>query len=309
MKVYREYAELNIPCVLALGSFDTIHVGHQSLILEAKAQAEKSNMPFGIYMFDVRPAHVLSTKTQYDVYTNEEREKILEGFGVDFIYYETFNKSFMQKTPEEFVKHLKNKLHAETVVAGFNYRFGCKATGNSDALCALCAQHEIRAVIMPAVRDEIDVISSTRIRDLLFAGEMERVNAMLGRNYSMCGTVQKDRGVGHKLGFPTANLAVEETKALPKNGVYMTVACVDGKNYPSITNVGLRPTFHLKTRTIETHLLGFVSDLYGKDICLSFYRHLRNEISFADEKALQTQILKDKADVEILFSEINLKNL
>lgn len=309
MKVYSKERPDSTLCVLALGSFDTIHIGHRQLIQRAKEHAWSYHIQVGVYMFQTRPAHILRPDTQKDVYDAPQREMILRKLGVNFVFYESFDAAFMQKTPEEFVRYLKEKLHVNTVVAGFNYRFGKGAAGDSELLKRLCRNYGMEAIIVPAVCDADGVVSSTRIRDMLACGDVEGANALLGRTYTMEGLVQKDRGVGHELGFPTANLTLRENLLLPKDGVYMTVARCGVKMYAAVTNIGIRPTYGLDTRAVETHLIGYDGDLYGKPLELKFCKRLRDERAFSDAEALKSQILQDVTMAKQLFSEINLEKL
>ncbi len=309
MKVYNKERPDSTLCVLALGSFDTIHIGHRQLIWRAKEHAWSYHIPVGVYMFQTRPAHILRPDAQDDVYAAAQREAILRKIGVDFVFYETFDAAFMQKTPEEFVRYLKEKLHVNTVVAGFNYRFGKDASGDSALLMRLCRNCGMEAIIVPAVCDADGPVSSTRIRNLLAQGDVESAGALLGRTYTMEGLVQKDRGVGHTLGFPTANLTLRDNLLLPKDGVYMTVAVCNGRAYAAVTNIGIRPTYGLSARTVETHLIGYDGDLYGKPLELKFCKRLRDECAFSDAEALKAQILQDVSAAKKLFSEINLEKL
>lgn len=307
MKVFYSNRIVEHECVLALGSFDTIHIGHKELVLRAGARAQELGIPMGVHMFEKRPAHLLSASPQKDTYTTSQREDIIEALGADFIYYEKFDETFMQKSPEDFVRYLKDVLSAQVVVVGFNYRFGKNAAGDTELLIELCKRFSIEVIIVPAVCDRNGVVSSTRIRRLLEAGDIE-ANVLLGRVFELEGVVGKDRGVGHEMGVPTANLILSDNLLLPKDGVYMTVAIVDGAGYPSVTNIGVRPTFGLDKRTVETHLLDYNGDLYGKSIRLAFYAYLREERVFSDVDSLINQISEDKRLAKCMFSKINAEN-
>ncbi len=309
MEIYRRKKLDMRPCVLALGSFDTIHIGHQKLLVQARQYALEKGIPFGVYMFEKRPAHTLQSAPQKDAYSAMQREKIIQSLGADFIYYEKFDAAFMGKSPEAYVSYLQEYLYAQAVVVGFNYRFGKKAAGDSALLQTLCAQRQMDAFVVPAVCDAEGVVSSTRIRTLLEKGDIAAANALLGRAFALEGSVGKDRGVGHAMGVPTANLVPSANVLLPKDGVYMTIAIVDGDIYPSVTNIGIRPTFGLDKRTVETHLLDFDGDLYGKSIQLAFYAYLRDERNFENVDSLVMQISEDKMRTKWMFSKINTENL
>ncbi len=303
MFVYKTEYPKKTACVLALGCFDTVHLGHKKLIETALNCAREQNIPMGIYMFETRPANILNDLKKQDVYSPALRESVFESTGSNFVYYEVFSKEFMCMSPEEFVVYLKDKFDVQTIVVGFNYRFGKNASGDSALLIKLCEKHGIKAVSVPAVCDHFGVISSTRIRTCLENGNIQSVNALLGRMYALDGEIQTDRGVGRALGFPTANMKTNENLLLPKNGVYATIAYIDGKVYPSVTNVGIRPTFGLNTPGVETHLLDFNDDLYGKHIILYFHSFLREEITFSDVSSLKNQILSDINSVKSLFDK------
>ena len=307
MKVYYRKQAIDQECVLALGSFDTMHIGHKELIFRAKEYATKHGISMGVYLFEKRPAHILENMPQKDTYTKLQREKIIEAFGANFIYYEKFDEAFMRKSPEEFVRYLKETLSAKAVVVGFNYRFGKNASGDTERLKSLCIQYNIDVIVVPAVCDSEGVVSSTRVRKLLEEGNVA-ANLLLGRAFELEGYVEKDRGVGREMGVPTANLVPDENVLLPKDGVYMTVACVDGEYYPAVTNIGIRPTFGLDRRTVETHLLDYSGDLYGKKIRLAFYAYLRDECIFPDVDSLIRQISEDKERAKRIFLKINAEN-
>ena len=308
MKVYNSDKTEKEACVLALGSFDTIHLGHRKLIDIAVEYGHRNSISAGVYMFASRPAHMLNKDALKDVYTAVQRERFFEQLGVDFVYYENFDAEFMQKTPEEFVAYLIEKLEVRAVVVGFNYRFGKNAAGDGVLLKQLCALYDVEVIVVPEVCDKTgSTISSTKIRHLLAQGNLEDVNALLGRYYAMEGKVKKDRGIGRSLGFPTANILPDPKIAVPGNGVYATVVCVDDNIYPAITNIGVRPTYGLHMQVIESHLLQFNGDLYEKSIQVCFLKKMRDERAFADEIALKMQIQSDKNEAEAYFSKINLE--
>lgn len=309
MLVYKTKYQDKTPCVLALGCFDTVHLGHKKLMETALLCAREQKLPMGIYMFETRPAHMLCESAKADVYSSKEREHIFESIGVNYVYYEVFSKDFMQMSPEEFVRYLKKKFNVQTVVVGFNYRFGKNAAGDSVLLKEICARYNIEVVVVPAVCDAQGVISSTRIRQYLEDGDIQRVNSLLGREYILSGEVKKDRGVGRGLGFPTANLEISNNLLLPKNGVYATVVRVGNALYPAVTNIGTRPTFGLDKRSVESHLIGFNGDLYNQNLKIMFFACLREEIAFNDAEELQKQILFDINATNKFFSKINLETL
>ncbi len=280
--------------VLALGSFDAYHIAHIELISKAVSYASENGLKVGIYQFVERPDFVLNpSEDNKNLYTNEKKEQFAKECGVDFLYFEKFDCDFMKMAPEDFVLMLLSKFNIKCVVVGFDYRFGYKGAGDSAEMKRFGEKYGFETIILPPVKIEDTLVSSTHIRNLLFEGNIFEANRFLGRAYSIRSTVFHDRGVGRKIGFPTANIAFDDKTVVPKEGVYATFVEIEGKKYASVTNIGTRPTFNLNKKSIESYILDFNEDIYAKSIELFFLGRIRNEIKFENSKQLKSQILSD----------------
>lgn len=295
MKVFKKEYIKDGGTVLALGSFDAIHTAHQKIIKKAIQYGKENGLKSGVYQFLTQPCEVLNPKEfKGNVYTNAQKEVILESLGVDFAYFEDFSEEFIKLSPESFIKELCEKFDVKCVVVGFHYRFGYKGEGDSELLKKLGEKYGFETIIVCPVKKDGTLISSTLIRNYILSGEIKKANAFLGREYSILTEVKKDRGVGTSvLNIATANLTLEKNLVLPENGVYLTKVIYDNKAYPAVTNVGTRPTFDLDEKTVETHILDFKEDIYGKKIEVLFLEQIRKEVKFQNSDQLKMQILSD----------------
>ncbi|MBO7170940.1 MAG: riboflavin biosynthesis protein RibF [Clostridia bacterium] len=269
--------------VIALGCFDGTHLGHEALFRVTVAEARRQGAIPSVFTFsDFLPQKGAPLSTL------DGRLEGMARCGIEAVFLCAFS-DVKGLSPEEFIeKVLKNTLGAVSTVCGFNYRFGAGAKGDSEALRAAFPE----AKQVPAVTYDGSPISSTRIRAALENGKVEEAHALLGRPYSVTGEVSHGKGAGHLFGFPTANVAVPTL--LPARGVYETRVTVDGESYVGLSDVGIRPTLENGgEERVESFLLDFSGDLYGKRITISFLRRLRDEKRFENPEALRTQIEKD----------------
>ena len=281
---------------VALGGFDAIHVGHQAIIRRVVAAARERGLSAVVHLFCNQPRTVLCGGAAEQVCDMETRLAVLEQLGVDAVVAQWFTRDYLGITPQMFVKDwLKDCLDAKFLAAGFNYHFGSGKTGDAAMLERLAAPLGMTVSCVPCVEVLGKPVSSTRIRELIRAGSMEEAAACLGRPFSMQGTVVCGNQIGRTIGFPTANTEIPSGLILPKFGVYVTEAMADGVWYTAITNVGSKPTVVPNQTCIETHLLGYHGDLYGKKLKLRFYRHLRDITRFPSLDALRTQLQQDSA--------------
>ncbi len=269
--------------VVALGCFDGTHKGHLSLFERTVALAARLNAVPAVFTF----SDPLLTKGS-PLSLLEERLAAMEAAGIEAVFLSRF-EDVRHLSPEDFIeKILQKELAAVGTVCGFNYRFGKEAKGDADTLRSAF----VHAEQVAAVTFEDLPISSTRIREALTAGEVEKAAEMLGRPYTVSGTVLHGKALGQSLGFPTAN--IKPATLLPKSGVYRTAVTVDRQEYTGLTDVGVRPTVEdTEEVRAETFLLAFNGDLYGKSISVAFLSHLRDERRFSDSDALRAQIKKD----------------
>lgn len=281
---------------VGLGNFDGLHIGHFALINTLIHESRFNGYSSLIYTFTKHPENILRKKLFKPLLTTKEKKiELLSDTALDYLYFEEFDEEFSRLTPFEFARDiLVGKLNVKLVVAGFNYRFGYKGQGNSELLRALGHQFDFRVIIIPPVRIEKNIASSTLIRANVIKGNMDIVFKLLGRHYSIDGTVRSGQQLAGKLGFPTANISPREYIALPHNGVYITKTLIDGKLYESITNVGTKPTVGQGNPvSLETHIFDFNKDIYNRKIEVFFISKIRNEKIFSGMDELVQHVKKD----------------
>jgi len=289
--------------VVALGMFDGVHIGHQHLLAVARRDADRLGIPLNVVTFYEHPAGVLSgTKIPY-LSTMEERIALLTKYGMDCLNVYHFTNRFAAMHYREFLVLLIRELRMTHMVIGQNAIFGRGGLGNAQVLQEEAAQFGITVHVVPAVTANGKRISSSSIREAAARGDMPYVNTCLTRPYSVVGTVQHGAERGKLLGFPTANIPVPQGMMLPGNGVYVTRVSVDGGELQeSVSNIGYHPTVdRLEAPIIETHILNYSGDLYGKKIRVEFMKKLRDEETFETFAELSGQITQDKQAAEAYF--------
>lgn len=285
------------PLAMAMGNFDGVHLGHQTILKNLLLEAKKRDWTPAVYTFDPHPAKILAPKTAPPLLqTQEQKMHLLGKAGIEIVVLEKFNVDFSKMSPEDFfVKILVQNLNVKALWVGYDFTFGFKRTGNIELLKKLCQKYQITLQVTEAQFSEETLISSTQIRHLVLQGKMDFVEQLLGRPFSLIGNVVQGYGYGgSKLGIHTANLAVEN-ELLPKTGIYITGTRLLKKDryWPSATSVGFNPTFPGKGFSIETHLIGFEGNLKGEKIEVEFWRWLRDEFIFPTPESLADQIQKD----------------
>lgn len=283
---------LSSPTAIALGFFDGVHLGHASLINKAKELAV-GDIKSVVYTFDSHPSAFFD-KSVPMITPAEDRIDILKSFNTDFVYLQKIDREFLSISPEDFVKKILIKnLGAVHIISGENYTFGKNKSGTPELMKKICDEQGIKYTIVPFCTDNGDIISSSLVRSLLSEGDIGRANRILGRPFSMSGEVVHCRNVGHKLGFPTANILPRADAQLPLAGVYATDTIINGKKYKSITNVGSAPTFSENKIIIETHILDFNKDIYSENIKVEFLKLIRPQQKFDSAENLIDQLKKD----------------
>lgn len=282
--------------VVALGMFDGVHLGHRALIRLAVETARERGGSAVVYTFSNHPAEVLGGVVRL-LSGPEERRKELLSLGVAEVRMEPFTRELAAMTPEAFVERLRTLWKVSGVAAGFNYTFGARGAGTPETLSRLGERYGFTVNVAPAALYRGEPVSSTRIRAALEAGEAADAAEMLTRPYTLCGTVIANRRIGRRIGFPTANIAPDPARVLPENGVYATVASADGKSYPAVTNIGTNPTVGGRMLSIESHLLDYDGDLYGRELSVSFRYRIRGERTFSSVEELKNQIAQDAENV------------
>jgi riboflavin kinase/FMN adenylyltransferase len=285
------------PCVVTLGKFDGRHRGHQKLLWEMAEVKRKKGYGIAVFTFDMSPSTIDMESTQRVITTNLERKNNLERMGIDYLVEYPFTKETAHMEPEEFVKQiLIDQMNAKTIVVGTDCTFGYLGAGNADSLCQWKDRYGYELIVVEKEKDDLRDISSTYIRELLDAGNMEKANELLGEPYAIHGTVVHGNHLGGPvLGFPTANIVPEPEKHLPIFGVYVSKIYIDDKYYGGITNIGKKPTVEgVSPVGVETYIYGINKDIYGKTIEVQLLHFVRPERKFDGLEQLKVQIEKDR---------------
>ena len=300
MKVYTEASE-NIDiknAVITVGSFDGLHLGHFKILDEVKSIVKQKNGSGLVVTFEPHPRFVVSKDFDLKLLTSlDEKKQILENAGIENLMVINFSREFSQLTSDEFIRRfIVGRIGAAHMVIGHDHKFGKDRLGDVVKLGEVGRLNNFDVTDVSAESIDGEIISSTTIRNFLSSGEIEKANLFLGRNYSISGKVVVGAQRGRTLGFPTANILLDEPhKAVPKNGVYITKCSLDDETHFGIMNIGYRPTFENKHELVlEVHLLNFNRDIYGKSMTIEFLKRLREEIKFESKDSLIHQIEMDK---------------
>ncbi len=291
------FHEIEGPIGLSMGTFDGLHIGHQRLIENLTKHCKEEGYRSVVYTYSNHPReYTLGTKVPR-IITLTDKISLFEELGVDILVLLKFDALQRDMSPEHFLKELLfDPLDIRYVTVGFDFHFGKKAGGNVQLLKDYIRSKEVVLDIVSPISMYDLKISSTRIRNLLFDGEIETVNELLGRHYSFSGEVVYGKQLGHLLGFPTANLEVNETMNLIKSGVYISKVKILDEYFPSLTNVGFNPTFDQNELNVESYILNFNQNLYGQTIKVEFIKRLRDELKFNSKDALIEQMHRDVED-------------
>lgn len=291
--------------VIALGTFDGVHLGHQVVIRRAVEEGRKRGLRVGVVTFDPHPQAVLRPGSELKLLTTlEVREEILLACGVDEVHVMRFDENLSKKTPEEFVREvLVGKFKAAVVVVGENFRFGHKASGNIEDLRRHMRETGGEAYAVPIYACLGESINSTKIRALVAGGEVREAARLLGRPYSLRGKVVVGDKRGRVIGFPTANVLPDACSLVPGRGVYVGHVWAEAERYGACTNVGVAPTFDQRDSRVEAHLLDYQGDLYGRVVEVTFIERLRPEKRFFGADELKEQIARDIVEARKILRE------
>lgn len=295
------------PKVIALGFFDGVHLGHGALLRRTVEEAKRRGVRSAVFTWAQPPKEVVTGVPVPLINSPEDRAWLAKSlYDIDDVIMVPFNKEMMTTSWEDFVTEiLIKRYHAVHLVAGHDHRFGHKNQGTPELLKSKCAELGLGCDIIPEVTVGGITVSSTYIRRLVELGQISRANRFLGHPHTLTGTVRHGRGIGSSQLFPTANLIIPPHVLVPSHGVYATRATLeDGSCYAAVTNVGTRPTVQNGSDiTVEACLLDFQGDLYGKQLRLEFYEHLRQEVRFDSLDALRAQIQSDADATRTYFAD------
>lgn len=297
-------ANLNGPSLVTVGSYDGVHIGHQHLLGQMQESAQKLGYHTSLVTFHPQPRAVLAPQLLIRYLTTPaEKIMLLNALGLDLMAILPFTKETARTPANEFVEKLVAHLNMHQLWVGPDFALGRNREGNIPALRDTGRRLGFEVHVVQPLILHGDVVSSTRIRNLLMRGEIRRATALLGRYPSISGQVIRGAQRGRLLGFPTANLSILPERAIPADGVYACFVWVNNKRYSAVTNIGVRPSFAGAERTIEAHLLDFKGDLYGLDIKMEFVERLRPEKRFADLNDLMLQIRTDSEQAAALLAQ------
>jgi riboflavin kinase/FMN adenylyltransferase len=292
---------------IGLGNFDGLHLGHMTLINTLIKESKVLGIDSVVYTFSKHPENILRKKLNTPIITTINKKiRILKDTELDYLYFDDFDEAYSRMKPEDFIKDiLFHRLKIKLAVTGYDYRFGYKGQGDVELLEEAGKEYDFGVIVIPPVKIDEQIVSSTSIRQLITKGNMEKANKLLGRNFSISGTVNKGRRIGNTIGFPTANVFCSENITLPHTGVYITKTLLENETYNSVTSIGVNPTFKDDLPiSIETYILDFDKDIYGKDIEVTFIKRLRNEKDFGSVDDLIGQIKIDVSDTRLYFKRM-----
>lgn len=280
-----------------MGTFDGVHIGHAAILKKLTQNTADGKFESAVLTFFPHPRMVLQGKSDLKLLnTINEKIDLLEKIGIENLIIHPFDANFSQLSAEEFVKTvLVDQLHIQKIIIGYDHRFGKNRTANIDDLTAFGLKYGFEVEQISAQEINDISISSTKIRTALEDGEINLANEYLGYSYFLSGTVVKGKQLGRTIGFPTANIELEEEyKLVPKNGVYIVAAEIDGKSVYGMMNIGFNPTVQGRKRTIEVHFFDFDLDIYNRHIRVAFLQRIRSEEKFKSVEFLKIQLGKDK---------------
>lgn len=291
--------------VCALGFFDGVHKAHSYILTECVRYAQINGLKSVALTFEKSPAEYFGKKIKY-LTSLPQKEALMKQLGIDDVVILACDEKMLSLTPEEFIdKILVEKLNAKALFCGFNYTFGKGAKGDTHLLEQMCGKYGIKVFVSSCMKEDDVTVSSSNIRTFLEKGDIEKANSFLTRPFEVCGKVQKGKELGRTLSFPTANIYPDSSFPHIPHGVYATKTTVDATEYLSVTNIGFNPTVNDKNLRMETYIIGFSGDIYGKHISVKFYKFLREEKKFPSVENLREQIEKDKKTTIKYFQELH----
>jgi riboflavin kinase / FMN adenylyltransferase len=309
MKIYHdieEFKKLDF-AVVTSGSFDGVHRGHQKIIENLISTARKRNGESVVITFWPHPRQILYPEDHsLKILTNfEEKAQLLEKAGIDHLIRIPFTHSFSELSSQEFIKkYLIEKINTKVLVIGYDHRFGKNREGSFDHLKANSTEYGFEIEEIPKQDVDHVAVSSSKIRKALAKGDLDMANRFLGRAYSLSGKVVKGKRIGRELGYPTANIEVEnESKLIPAYGIYAVKVIFEGNEYDGMLSIGIRPTIGVSERTVEVNIFNFNQDVYEKRLTICFIKKFRDEKKFNDLEELKQQLHLDLETAKKILSQ------
>lgn len=300
MKVYTDFGPEDAACIgdstITLGTFDGVHLGHRRILEDVRNYARAAGTRSVVVTFERHPLTVVEPASAPRLLTTlAEKTELVEQAGIDDMVVIRFTPQFARLSAEDFVRdHLVGCLAVRHMVVGYDHHFGRGAGGSHASLAELSARYGFTVTVTEPVRHNNEVVKSSLIRDLIAVGSVREAAEMLGRTYSCRGTVVREEGLGSRIGFPTANIRIDDPdKLLPADGVYSGWASFGKNRLPAVMSIGGRPTFNRTASALEVHIPGFTGDLYGIDMIVGFTSRIRDIIEFSDADELVRQIAQD----------------
>ena len=303
MNIHRNLPHL-VESIITIGSFDGLHLGHQYLIWEVKKLAEKSKLPFYLISFEPHPRLVLQNNSDFKLLqTWEEKISQLEKLGIENLIALPFTKELSLKSAEEFIlEYILKPLKPKIIVLGYDHKFGRDRQGSKDTFLALKDKLNLdfEVIQLQEYMNQRSQVSSSIIRQHIQKGQIENANELLGYNYSITGKVVEGKKLGRTLGFPTVNILPNEShKLIPAIGVYHTSIEIEGVSYKSATSIGLNPTVeNIDIPKIETYILDFNEEIYGREVTLKFHHYIRGEEKYNTLEELKSALEKDVMKIQ-----------
>ncbi|MHC5249722.1 riboflavin biosynthesis protein RibF [Enterococcus sp. LJL90] len=300
IKIRHPYQPEQIPqadVVLVLGFFDGVHLGHQAVINEGRRLADQHKLKLALMTFNQHPSIVfqkIEAESMKYLTSSEQKERLMEDLGVDYLYEIEFTSAFASLKPQDFIDQYIVGLHAKYAVSGFDYTYGPKDIADVQHL-PLYAKGRFEVVTIGKQEKDGAKVSSTRIREMLDQGDMEEVTRLLGYIYEIDGTVMHGDARGRELGFPTANIKLRSSVRLPKEGVYVCELRIGDTWYPAMGSIGHNDTFGAgRGLTVEIYILDFHQDIYGEQVSVRWNHFIRDQVAFNGADALITQLKQDE---------------
>ncbi len=309
MQVIRDLKEYDktTPVIATIGVFDGVHIGHQKILSEMVNESKEKNCKSMVFTFHPHPRHILYPDSPSPlINTIEERISHLEQIGIDIVVVYPFTKNFSTLSSDDFTKKiLVDSIGITKIIIGYNQRFGYNREGDISHLKTLGSKYGFDVNIATAQSVEGTKVSSTKIRELISQGDMPTTKKYLNRPFSLSGKVIKGEQIGRKIGFPTANIFLDnEKKILPKKGVYFVGVLWNKRRFFGMMNIGNKPTLKNRGLSVEVHIFNFNNDIYEETITIEFYEFIREEKSFSSLELLKSHLEKDKTVCENILKTL-----